>query len=229
MATSGVDIYTVTAGEVIKDALVLINVVPATQAVTAADSAAAMRALNALMQTWTMDGVYPWRKQSGQFTPVQGQAEYSLPQRPLEIIDMRWVQNGGTEISLFEVSHDEYIEQPNKSAQGQPSLYYVRRNVTDTSVYLWPTPSVVTTQTVAMSYNRRTQIVTDASEDIDLPQEWIETLTYNLAGRLGDQYGAKGEIYNRVLQRAEYLYDQAKMFERVGVQSMYPDDQYGGS
>lgn len=224
MPTSGVDIYTLTAGDIIKDAFVLINVVPATQAVPAADEAAAIRALNMMLQSWTMDGVYPWRKQDATFPPVQGQAEYNIVERPLEVIDMRWREPSGTEFPLTEISHDEYKDYPNKLTEGQPSTFYVRKNRTDTSIFLWPTPMVVTTELITLTYHRRTQIVTVGTEEIDLPQEWLETCKYGLAARLGDQYGSQGPIFDRVLARSQQLYEESKMYERVADQAFYPDD-----
>lgn len=227
MATSGVDVITRTARDVIKRAYVLINVTPATQDVPAADEAYAVDALNDMMQGWTAKGVTPWRKQSGTFTPIADQREYTITQRPLDIISLRWVETGGTEIPLTEVTHDEYFDLSNKAVTGQPSLFYFRRDRTTSTVFLYPTPrGPITTQTLAMTYNRRTQIVVPANvatEEVDVPQEWLDTVVYCLAERLSESYGAEGGQIERVIARANMMFEEMMMYEREGEIAFYPD------
>jgi len=229
MPTSGVDVLTRTARQVIKRAFVLINAVPATQDVREPDELYAVDVLNEMTQHWTTCGVTAWRKQSATFQPVQGQAEYTINERPLEVISLRWVQVGGTEIPLHEITHDEYFDLPNKETEGLPSQYYVRRDRTTTTVFLWPTPCQITTESVALTYNRRTQIVEPANVDtqeIDLPQEWLDTVTYCLAARLADSYGGDSQIVGRVTARSEQMFEMLKMYEREGDQHFLVDETY---
>ena len=220
MATSGTDILTRTANEMIKDAFVLINVLPHSQSLSAVNEAAGINCLNAMIQDWTTDGVTPWRKQTAGFSPLQGQSEYVIAERPLEVIEMRWVNAGGTEIPLTEISHDAYFDLPNKMIQGTPSQFYVRRNRTDTSLFLWPVPAVITGETIGLTYNRRTEIVTTGTDEVDVPQEWLQAVKYNLATYLGDEYGAHGPVYDRIQARATAMYESLKMYEREGVVGM---------
>lgn len=223
MPTSGVDLLTKTAAQMIKRAFRLINVVPATQNVPAADELDAIGVLNTMLQEWATDGVTPWRKQSATITPVQGQVEYNIVQRPLDIIEIRWTYNGN-EIPMYELEHDEYFELPQKTNEGTPTQFYYRRNVLDGTLFVWPAPHAITTQLFDLTYDRRPQIVTASTEEVDVPQEWFEVVEYNLAARLADEYGAKGEVVNRVIQRAENLYSKIQMFDRQGAVYFIPDD-----
>ena len=225
MATSGVDVLTKTADAVIKNAFLLINVLPATATLQAADLAYATDVLNEMIQDWTMDGVTPWRKQTATFTPVQGQAEYALTQRPLEIIELRWGQAGGTDLPLEEIEHDEYFDLPVKDTEGTPTQFYFRRDRITSTIFVWPTPHVITTELFRLTYDRRMQIVVDpAVDEIDVPQEWLSSVTYNLAARLADPYGANGPSVDRVIMRSAELFEKAKAFERQGSVAMYPEE-----
>ena len=143
---------------------------------------------------------------------------------------MRWTNAFGTEIPLTEIEHDEYQDIPNKFIEGIPTEYYVRRDRSSTAVFIWPTPrGPINGEAIRLTYNRRTQIIqlaNVATEEVDVPQEWLLTVTYCLAALLSDAYGAHGENVSRVIARGDMYFEKLMAYEREGDLALYPDERY---
>lgn len=146
MATSGITQTPMTARQMIKEAFMLLNVVPASQAVNGDDEEAGRVMLNCMLSDWMMDGVTPWRKQIDVLQLVEGQADYTLT-RPVEIIEARYLPNGGNAgdpctcgVEIDQVEWDEFQDIACKASQGQPSQFRYNRGVNDATLSVWPVP-----------------------------------------------------------------------------------------
>jgi hypothetical protein len=114
----------------------------------------------------------------------------------------------GNDIPMNYMAYREYFDQPNKTAQGVPTMWTYDRQLTYFNIPLWPTP-VDTTEQVKLIVFRHIQDIDTNSDDFDLPQEWAEAIVANLAVRLAPPYGkAQGENF------AE-LKDQAMRYEAL--------------
>lgn len=103
-----------------------------------------------------------------------------------------------------------------KAQTGAPLKYMVDRQRTSTTLTFWPIPNQTGVWTAPYSYERVFQDVTQPSQDIDVPQEWLETVMVNLASRLADDYRLSGPNVDRVRDRAIKLYDMAMTADRRG-------------
>jgi len=62
-----------------------------------------------------------------------------LPQRPLEIFDVRRLDADGNEYPLFQLTRQQYLALNDKDALGPPVNYYYDPQLTDGVLYTWPT------------------------------------------------------------------------------------------
>ncbi|HEY4760502.1 MAG TPA: hypothetical protein VIH42_07975, partial [Thermoguttaceae bacterium] len=119
-------------------------------------------------------------------------------------------------------TRQEYFDLPSKTSTGTPTQYYFDPQRGAPTLYVWPVKATVTTETFKVTYHKRTDDLDDLANDIDIPQEELETIGYGLAARLLDSYGIEGEVANRILMRAEQLGDEAQDFEREPVTRFVP-------
>jgi hypothetical protein len=99
---------------------------------------------------------------------------------------------------------------PQKLLTGQPIILYYSPQTTTGIIYLWPAPGQANNQ-VRFTYLREINDATNPTDNFDLPQEWLECITYNLAVRIAPAYGinltSSGISGNPglVTQAAQYL------------------------
>jgi hypothetical protein len=225
MATSDSRNYNLTAAEVIEYALKKINLVPDGGTVQAEMQTRAQRELNLLLKEWQK---YPgiWRLQEAYLAPTANTKGFNLTPRPYRIVDVRFRGTGGTDISMFEMSRQDYYDLPNKGSTGTPTQWFFDPLRDTSSIYVWPVLSSVTTETIRVTYQRRFEDVDTTTENIDIAQEHLGTVGYNLAARLADDYGRKGEHINRIIARAQALFEEMRDADRPEFIEFVPDERY---
>jgi len=107
--------------------------------------------------------------------------------RPLKIKSMRREQSS-QETPMFDLSHDEYFDLPNKDSDGQSVEFYYDPQRPTGKVYLWPRPSTVADE-INYTYLDGLEVITANTQTADYPEEWMEYLVYGLAVRLAPLYG----------------------------------------
>lgn len=190
MTTSGVTTYAPTTTEIIEGAFNCLGVAQEGEALTPRMYQDGLRALNWLIQTWSANP-HLWTYTEGTLTMVGGQAAYALSDpRPLRITSVRRVQNG-IQVPLIQFSRQEYFDMPTQTTSPSiPVNYYFDPQVDEGTLYLWPCPSTTTAAqyTLALTYVRQMDVMNATNNTIDMPQQWIEPVTWNLAKRLLTQY-----------------------------------------
>lgn len=110
-------------------------------------------------------------------------------QRPLDIYEVRLVKSDGTEQSLSDpVSRNEYMALTNKDSPGSPNQVYFDPQRTNAVIKTWPVCNNVK-EYIKFTGRYPIQDVDDLTDDIDIPQEWLEAVAWNLAPRLAPKYG----------------------------------------
>lgn len=189
MTTSGTITYEPTALEVINAAFNYLGVAQEGEALTARMYQDGLRSLNMLIQTWSAQK-HLWTATEGSVTLVADTAAYVVSPRALRVLDVRY-RRDGIDVPMTMMSRQEYFDQPNKTTS--PSLpvnFYFDPRVANGTLYLWPAPSaaVAADYTIHLTYVRFLDIFTATNQTLDLPQQWIEPITWNLAKRLSTQY-----------------------------------------
>lgn len=130
--------------------------------------------------------------------------------RVLSIQSARLRDNNGFDKIMEIKAREDYMRIPQKYLQGDPILIYYSPQLIQGQVYIWPTPYDVNKR-IEMTYLREIQDFDNSTDAPDLPQEWLEAITFNLAVRLAPAYGislSSGGLQGNpdlLLQAANYL------------------------
>ena len=208
MALSASTDYTLTARQICDYALRKINILAEGQSMTSAHASRALTELNILLKGWQK---YPviWHRLHGAATPVASTASITISSsvNPYRITACQFRNSSSIDLSMSEMTEDEYYELPNKSSTGTPTQWYFEPARSTNTLYIWPLLSSVSTETIRYTYQKRYDDVDDLANEVDVTQENLDVVAYNLAARLSDDYGRKGAHIDRVIQRAQLLYE----------------------
>lgn len=182
MATSGTYTYNPSLGELTIYAYQLIGVRPT--ALLQEHMDAARTAANMMFASWSNNGTNLWQVQLVTVPLIQGQSTYSVPSNSVVMLDA-YIQYGSPAIDrvILPISRTEYSALPNKQQQGFPTVFWMNRTLSPT-VTLWPVP---TGNETSLNYYYLAQIQDanlSGSEQMDIPQIWLEAVAFGLAFRL---------------------------------------------
>lgn len=214
MATSGTTSATLTARQVVTAALEEIGILPLGETVASEDAAKAMQVLGLMLKTWQVDGVgLQWCVQEIALTWPASTTAVTLN---TNYLDLRNVRRRASNIDtpLYPLSISEYAELSNKAATGTPTSYSVLKTRTTLEVRIWPVPTADTA--IYAEGLRIIEDVTDLGQDLDVPQEWLETVYVCLAARLLAPYRvhvSDPALAADVRQRAAALYQRLASFD----------------
>jgi hypothetical protein len=234
MTTSGVTSLTLTARDIITFALGKISASPIGQSPSEAEIAPVITELNLMMKEWELTGPHLWRQTLGETALVANTAGYSLAtENPLRLIEVRYrypstsVASEQRDLPMEQMNRDAYMTLPVKLSPGSvPTTWYFDPQETSQTLYIWPVPTAPTTDKVVYTYQRRFQIIQSLNDTIDVTQEWLSTVAYNLSERLLDDYGIEGASSQRISLRAQKLLMAAKAFDREDIIRFMPAHRY---
>lgn len=210
MTTSGVITSTMTAREVITDALTARTAIFSPGETIDTDSlTTGMSMLNLMLKSWQTD-CNIWRELSDTVSATTAQT--TLDPRVMDVLEAR-LTISGYDRPLTRWEWGEYINIPNKAVTGQPCAYVFRKARDAVSLYLWPVPS--SAMTISYTAARVIEDVTSPEETLDVPQEWLEAVICNLAVRLWPAFNANNANPPAVLvAMADKLYSQMRDLDR---------------
>lgn len=234
MAVSGSTDFKSTAVEIITDARRLIGIHAEEEALAAHELETGLRVLTKMLKSWEADGIGSWVLTEGTLFLSEASASYTFGAGgafstvPFEITQMRISKDDGNEIEMTRLSREEYFGLPNKTSTGHPVQFFYDRQRDNGKLYVWPAPD--DDYDLAFTYRRRIMDLDDGTNNFDLPPEWEDAITYNLAERLMPMYGRSGTPEaSQVVIRAGALYQTVKDFdigESQGSIMMEPDPYY---
>ena len=108
--------------------------------------------------------------------------------RPMELIEARIHRADDNETPLRMLSRQEYMNLADKDATGLANSVYLDPQRTNAKLYVWPACDDVQDWIMA-TVRTRIEDLDAVGNNFDLPAEWYESLVYNLAVRLGAEYG----------------------------------------
>lgn len=203
MATSGSIDFSLTAREVVDFALKKLRVLSADETATGEDADTAQRELNLMLKGWQKYENL-WRMTEGSVTLVASTYSYALSPVPHRVLSARYRNSSSLDSpDLQLLTREEYYRLPNKSTTGIPTQFYVDYQRSTATMYLWQALSSVTTETETIQYTylRKFEDIDSLDNDIDVDQEWLEVVGYNLAMRLGPDFGRVGTRSFALIER----------------------------
>jgi hypothetical protein len=194
MAVSGSVDFNLTASEVIEQAFNVLGKASEGEAMTARMYQDGRVSLNLMLKTWGT-AEHLWTKTERSVTLVADTAAYVLTPKPGKVLSVRRRLTVGTDISdipLTELSRQEYFDLPTRTTSpSTPINWFYDPQSTAGTLYVWPTPSAAAITagfSLQLTYLRRLDDIDATTDDIDMPQEWLETVAWNLANRLMTKY-----------------------------------------
>lgn len=134
--------------------------------------------------------------------------------RPLAITAARRFNVSTTEETpLVMVSHSDYQTLPRKSARGPVNQFYYDRQLSTGYANLWMAPNDPD-ELVRFTWRRPIEDFNSAGDNPDLPQEWIDTLIWNLGLLMAPEYGVSGQRLSELAQFAAATLDDMVGFDR---------------
>jgi hypothetical protein len=147
--------------------------------------------------------------------------------RPLRIPSARrYSVNGAIETPMIRMSRLDYRDLPNKTNTDVPMQYFYDPQLVQGQFYLWPAP-VDATNFVKFTWYRQIQDFNTPSNTPDLPQEWLNALTWSLAEQMAPEYDVPPPRFAMIQTMAAKSMDLVMGFDREP-ESVYMGVQIGG-
>ena len=88
-----------------------------------------------------------------------------------------------SDLAMAQLNRDSYTSLPNKSSPGSPAVNYYFEKLIDPQISLWPVPNVSGNQFCIWRHHQIEDIGT-LTEELAIPNRWLESFIWQLAGRL---------------------------------------------
>jgi len=200
MATSGSRDFNLDVGEVIEEAYERCGL----EVRTGYDARTARRSLNLMFAEWANRGLNLWTVKQGTITLTQGQAQETLLDDVVDLLDVV-VRRNGTDFEVERISRGEYATLPNKTTQGRTSQYWLNRQI-DPVINLWAVPENSTDQLIYY-YVRRIEDADSLVDTTDMPFRFFPCMVAGLAyymamKRAPERVQLLKTVYEEEFQRA---------------------------
>ena len=207
MATSGTTTFDLDIDDVIEEAYERCGI----RNTKGYDLKSSRRSLNLLFSEWGNRGVHLWKVELYSQQLTAGTITYDTPSDCNDVLEAYVSSTQGVtadtnDISLNKIDRSAYAALPNKGQTGQPSQYYVNRQITpEISLYL--APDCVTYTYLKYYYIQRIQDAGAYTNQADLPYRFLPCMVSGLAFYLSQKYApdriqALKLLYEDELERA---------------------------
>lgn len=179
MTTSGTTSFNLDIDDIIEDAYERCGL----ETRSGYDLKSARRSLNILFQEWMNRGVHLWKVENYTANLTAGTTTYVAPSDASDVLEMTFRQTSGsniTDTTMNKISRSEYQALPNKYSQGQPTQYYVERNLSNVVINLYQTPDTTDTQ-INYNYIGRIEDVGQYTNQPDAPFRFLPCMVSGLA------------------------------------------------
>ena len=200
MTVSGSRDFNLDVGEIIEEAYERCGL----EVRTGYDARTARRSLNLMFAEWANRGLNLWTVKQGTITLTQGQAQETLTEDVVDILEVTLRRNG-TDYEVERISRGEYATLPNKTTQGRPSQFYFDRQI-DPVINLWTVPENSTDQLIYY-YVRRIDDADNLVNTTDMPFRFYPCMVAGLAyymsmKRAPERVQLLKSVYEEEFQRA---------------------------
>lgn len=155
--------------------------------------------------------------------------------RPLRIPFARryaFAPVGGNPIEtpMIAMSRQDYQNLPNKSSTGTPTQFFYAPyigtgDLGPGQLSVWPVP-IDSSFAMRFTWYRPIQDFTQASTIPDLPQEWANTLAWNLAYEIGLEYEIPAQKWGIIVTKAQSSLDRVTGWDKEPESVLFGVDMY---
>lgn len=146
--------------------------------------------------------------------------------QPVRILSIRYADGPiYDEIPTWQISRDEYYNQPSKTATGATNSWYYWRDLSIGKLNIWPIADNCT-RVLRFTFIKPQYIPEDQSENILIPPEWYAPLKFKLAADLGITYAIdQNKQIGLEQMAARYIEDAEGTDSEFSNFSFYPEDR----
>lgn len=134
-------------------------------------------------------------------------------ERPLRVIAVQRTNTSDIDTPISMISHHEYQELPNKTNTGLTNEAYYQPELSAGYLYTWPEAETAADR-LRLTATFDIEDYDASSNTSDLPQEWLNCLTWNLADQLVPSYGTPERTARRIERNALVSRSAALGFDR---------------
>ena len=175
MATSGTTAFDLNIDDIIEEAYERCGM----RTNSGNDLRSARRSLNLLLSEWGNRGVHIWKVTNHTQNLTANTTTYTAPSDASDVLEMVF-RNGSTDTTMTKISRSEYQAIPNKSSTGQPTQYFVQRNLSNVEIKLYLTPETTDTQ-INYYYLGRIEDAGSYTNTPDAPYRFLPCMVSGLA------------------------------------------------
>jgi hypothetical protein len=183
MATSGQTAFDLDIDEIIEEAYERCAI----RTNAGYDLRSARRSLNLLFSEWGNRGVHLWKVALVENALVSGQAEYATPSTTSDVLEAFVSSTAAAsntsntqDVSLTKIDRSTYSALPNKLATGQPSQYYVERQI-NPKIFLYQAPDLNTYTTLKYYIVKRIEDAGAYTNQADVAYRFLPCMCSGLA------------------------------------------------
>jgi hypothetical protein len=134
--------------------------------------------------------------------------------RPLKVVDGRRSNiSSGLDTPLKMYARADYQALPNKTLNGQINFAFYDAQLTTAYLNIWQ-PLATVTDLFRFTWHRPLHNFDVASNAPDLPDEWIQTLAFNLAWVMAPEYDVPPDRFQMIMAMAAKFLDEVGGFDR---------------
>ena len=181
MASSGTSTFNLNIDEVIDEAYERCGLTTN----SGYDLKRARRNLNILLSEWSNRGLNLWKVENKEQALTAGTISYATPSNCNDVLEAYISTGAGnsttiTDVSLTKIDRSAYAALPNKGSTGQPSQYYVDRQI-NPQIYLYQAPDAVTYTYLKYYYIARIEDAGAYTNTPDAPYRFLPCMVAGLA------------------------------------------------
>jgi len=188
MATSGTTTFNLDIDDVIEEAYERCGI----RNTKGYDLKSSRRSLNLLFSEWGNRGVHLWKVELKNQALTAGTITYTTPSDCNDVLEAyistsNAITTSTQDVSLTKINRSAYAGLPNKGQTGQPSQYFVDRQITPTiSLYLAPDANTYTF--LKYYYMQRIEDAGAYTNQTDLPYRFLPCMVSGLAFYLSQKF-----------------------------------------
>jgi hypothetical protein len=147
--------------------------------------------------------------------------------RPLKIVNARrYDVEAATDTPIGVIARQSYRDLSLKTGAGSINQIFYDPQLSTGYIYLWRAPAAPT-ELLKFTWHRPLQDFNDAGNNPDMPQEWIQTIEFNLAVTMAPQFDVPPGKFAQVASLAATYLDDLMGFDRENESVMFAPDMEG--
>ncbi len=189
MATSGTNSFNLDVDQVIEEAFERCGLYSR----SGYDIKSARRSLNIMLAEWANRGINLWTVELRTQTLTASTTSYTLDTDLVDVLEavITEASDANTDIEIDRISRAEYLNISQKSQTGTPVQYFLQRDTSAPTLFLYPTPDASAAGNyMYINYVKRITDVGDYDNVGDIPNRFVPCMVSGLAYYLSQKMGS---------------------------------------